>query len=167
VIVIDTRHCRAADTTQCAIQHPPKVTVGAGPTATAADLAHHTLYVPDNANGDSAGLLSMIDTTHCNGDDTSDCAGQIPHTTPMRRAPLEATLDASSNTLYVTNFSNANLSLIDTATCNATVLAGCPHVPPQAVTGSGPDAAALDPSTHTIYVPNFFNGTVSVVASRR
>jgi DNA-binding beta-propeller fold protein YncE len=165
VDVIGTRHCQAADTTQCATQNPPTVTVGLVPTDIAVDLAHHTLYVPDNARGESAGLLSMIDTTHCNGDDTSDCANQIPPTTPMRRAPFAATLDRSTRTLYTTNFNDANVSLINTAACNATILAGCPHVPPQVVTGSGPFAAALDPANHTIYVPSFFDGTVSIIGT--
>lgn len=163
--VIETRHCQAADTTQCATQNPAAVTVGLVPTDTAVDLAHHTLYVPDNAQGQGIGLLSMIDITHCNGDDTSDCASQTPPTTPMRRAPYAATLDPSTNTLYMTNFYDANVSLINTAACNATMLAGCPQVPPQVVTGSGPIAAALDPATHTIYVPSFFDGTVSIIAT--
>ena len=163
--VIDTRHCQAADTTQCATQNPAAVTVGLVPTDTAVDVAHHTLYVPDNAQGEGAGLLSMIDTTHCNGGDTSDCASQTPPTTPMRRAPYAATLNPSTSTLYITNFNDANVSLINTAACNATTLAGCPRVPPQVVTGSGPIAAALDPATHTIYVPSFFDGTVSIIAT--
>jgi len=89
------------------------VTVGAGPYDTAVDLAHHTLYVPDNANGDSAGLLSMIDTTRCNGDDTSGCTSQRPPATRMRRAPTSATLDPFTDTLYVTNFGDASVSLIN------------------------------------------------------
>jgi len=113
VDVIDTRHCQALDTSQRATQHPPQVTVGAGPYDTAVDLAHHTLYVPDNANGDSAGLLSMIDTTRCNGDDTSGCTSQRPPATPMRRAPTSATLDPFTDTLYVTNFGDASVSLIN------------------------------------------------------
>lgn len=121
--------------------------------------------MPDNAQGEGAGLLSMIDTTHCNGDDTSDCASQTPPTTPMRRAPLAATLDPSTSTLYITNFNDADVSLINTTACNSTTLAGCPRVPPQMVTGSGPSAAALDPATHTIYVPSFFDGTVSIIAT--
>ncbi|MGA8336270.1 MAG: beta-propeller fold lactonase family protein [Solirubrobacteraceae bacterium] len=165
VDVIDTRHCQAADTTQCATQNPATATVGLVPTDTAVDVAHHTLYVPDNAQGEGAGLLSMIDTTHCNGDDTSDCASQTPPTTPMRRAPLAATLDPSTSTLYITNFNDADVSLINTTACNSTTLAGCPRVPPQMVTGSGPSAAALDPATHTIYVPSFFDGTVSIIAT--
>ncbi|MDQ6747058.1 MAG: hypothetical protein M3010_02980, partial [Candidatus Dormibacteraeota bacterium] len=163
VDVIATRHCQALDTSQCATQHPPQVTVGAGPYDTAVDLVHHTLYVPDNANGDSAGLLSMIDITRCSGDDTSGCTGQRPPTTPMRRAPTSATLDPFTDTLYVTNFGDASVSLINTATCNATTLAGCPSRPARVIVGSGPGASTLDLGTHTLYVPSFSDGTVSLV----
>ena len=83
----------------------------------------------------------------------------------MRRAPYAATLDPSTSTLYITNFNDANVSLINTTACNSTNLSGCPHVPPQVVTGSGPIAAALDPGNHTIYVPSFFDGTVSIIAT--
>jgi DNA-binding beta-propeller fold protein YncE len=121
--------------------------------------------VTDNGNGDIAGQLSMVDTTHCNGPDPSGCAGQAPPTTPMRRAPFLATLDPATHTLYVGNFGSASLSLIDTNVCNARTNAGCPAVPPLRVVGSGPYEPALDPGSHTIYVPNFYDGSVSLVAT--
>ena len=163
VDVIDTRHCQAADTSQCATQQPPKVTVGLFPDRAVVDLAHHTLYALDFAGGDRPGQLSMIDTMHCNGDDTSGCAGQTPAAIPMARAPLGETFDPFTSTLYVTNFANASVSLISTTTCNATRVAGCPHVPSQVVVGSGPFSAALDPADRTVYVPNFYDGTVSMI----
>jgi hypothetical protein len=45
------------------------------------------------------------------------------------------------------------------------MLTGCPHVPPQIITGSGPNGPALEPATHTLYVPNFYDGTTSIVAT--
>jgi hypothetical protein len=82
VEVIDTQHCQAADTSGCATQPSSQVHVGISPADTAVDLAHHTLYVPNNANFDSPAPLSMIDITHCSGDDTSGCAGETPPTHP-------------------------------------------------------------------------------------
>jgi len=165
VSVIDTQHCQAADTSRCASQSPPEVPVGLFPEDAAVDLDHHTLYVIDNAFGNSTGMLSMIDTTHCNGDDTSDCANQTPGAIPMRRAPFRETFDPATSTLYVTNFANASVSLINTATCNATMHAGCRPVPPQVVVGSGPWSPVLDPGTRTLYVPDFWDGTVSIVGT--
>jgi DNA-binding beta-propeller fold protein YncE len=115
--VLDTRHCQAADTTQCTTQTPPTVTVGEGPTAAVVDPAHHTLYVPDNANGDSAGLVSMIDTRHCNGDVTSDCTGQIPPTTRVGRSPLGAVLDPPRR--WIRSSTRCTSSTTSTARCRS------------------------------------------------
>src|ERR1035441_2531666 len=49
--------------------------------------------------------------------------------------------------------------------CDPTMPPGCPHVPPQIITGSGPNGPALEPATHTLYVPNFYDGTTSIVAT--
>jgi DNA-binding beta-propeller fold protein YncE len=165
VDVIDTRHCQAADTSGCASQPASRVHVGLSPGDTAVDLAHHTLYVPDSGNGETAGLLSMIDIAHCNGDDTSDCAGQTPATTRLPRSPQSATLDPFTDTLYVTDFNDASVSLIDTATCNAARHAGCGHVPRDVVVGSGPAYTGFDPADRTLYVPNLFDGTVSIIGT--
>lgn len=163
--VIDTRHCRAADTSGCSTLTPANVTVGKGPTDVAVDPVHHTAYIPDNANGDSQGLLAMVNTTHCSGDDTTNCSSQTPATTPTGRSPLVDRLDPATGTLYVTNFSDASVFTYDAGTCNAVTQTGCPAKPPEVITGTGPDDLALDPANHTIYVPNFFDGTVSLLST--
>jgi hypothetical protein len=48
--------------------------------------------------------------------------------------------DPVTNTLYVGNFDNADLSPINTATCNAHDKSGCPAMPPEIVVGSEPSA---------------------------
>jgi DNA-binding beta-propeller fold protein YncE len=164
--VFDTRHCRAGHTTGCASLAPATVTVGRDPTSLAVDAVHKTVYVTDNAEGESAGVLSMIDTTRCNGDDSSGCSTQAPPTTPAGRSVLSASLDPSAGTLYVANFSDASLFAYDTASCNAATQSGCPSKPPEVIVGSGPSAAAIDPSSQTVYVPNFWDGTVSLVPAQ-
>jgi DNA-binding beta-propeller fold protein YncE len=165
VAVIDTRHCNAADTSQCASITPAVVTVGLDPLDVIADFAHRTLYVTDSAFGNSRGALSMVDISHCNGTDTSNCVAQTPLTTPMRRFPYQEALDPVTNTLYVGNFDNADLSPINTATCNARNKFGCPALPPEIVVGSEPTALALDAGNHTIYVSNNGDGTLSLVGT--
>jgi DNA-binding beta-propeller fold protein YncE len=142
---------------------PPSVAVGLGPADVVFDSARNTAYVTDNANGEGTGLLAMINTTHCNGDDSSGCAAQPSATTPTGRAPLLAGLDPLTGTLYVTNFSDASLFLYNTADCNAAGQSGCPKLPPEVIVGNGPDDVALDPTSDTIYVPDFLDGTVSLV----
>jgi DNA-binding beta-propeller fold protein YncE len=107
----------------------------------------------------------MVDTSHCRGADSSDCAAQTPLTAPMRRYPYQAVLDPVTSTLYVGNFASADLSPINTAACNARDNSGCPALPPEIVVGSQPTALALDPANHTIYVSNNGDGTLSLVAT--
>jgi YVTN family beta-propeller protein len=52
--------------------------------------------------------------------------------------------------------------MINGATCNATDDLGCADTATVAV-GSGPGAVALDPQTHTAYVANYNDRTVSVI----
>jgi DNA-binding beta-propeller fold protein YncE len=165
--VIDTRHCRAGDTADCAGQPASQVGVGVVPDDVAVDLPNHTLYVPDNGSGDVPGELSMIDIAHCSGDDTSGCSTQSVFATPLQRGPTSATLDPATGTLYVTDFSDAAVSLIDTARCNATHRAGCQPVPRVTTVGSGPFYTALDPVHDTLYVPNLVAGTVSLIRTGR
>jgi hypothetical protein len=120
------------------------------------------------AHSDNAARsLSLVDTAHCNGDDTSDCASQTPPQTPTRRSPIPALVDPATGILYVGSYDNADISVIDTAKCNAATIAGCPAIPRQIVVGSGPTSLALDPSSRTIYVPGFNDGTVSFVPMPR
>ena len=44
----------------------------------AVDDLTHTLYVANNANGDFAGTVSVINTATCNGADMAGCAGHMP-----------------------------------------------------------------------------------------
>jgi DNA-binding beta-propeller fold protein YncE len=108
----------------------------------------------------------MIDTTHCNGDDSSGCSTEAPPTTPAGRSVLSGSLDAPADTLYVANFSDASLFAYDTTSCNAATQSGCPSKPPEVIVGSGPAGAAIDPGSQTIYVPNFWDGTVSLVPTK-
>jgi hypothetical protein len=59
--------------------------------------------------------------------------------------------DPANNTLYIPNGSADDVSMLDTATCNATDLAACPTTPVSTVTiPSNPVAGAVDASTHTV-----------------
>jgi DNA-binding beta-propeller fold protein YncE len=94
---------------------------------------------------------------------TGDCARQTPPTIPLPRSLASATFDAFTGSLYVTNINDPSVSLIDTATCNAMMLAGCRRVAHEVVVGSGPEYTGFDPAEQTLYVPNFLDGTVSLV----
>jgi len=165
VEVIDTRHCRASDTSGCGSLTPATVTVGNGAFSIALAPAHHTLYVPNNNNGEGPGTLSMIGTTNCNGDDSSGCATQPSATTLTGRAPLADQVDPSTGTLYVTNFADASVFTYNTATCNAQTQTGCAHPPREVIVGSGPDDVLVDDAHNTVYVPSGNDGKLSLIPS--
>ncbi len=79
--------------------------------------------------------------------------------------PLPSSGRPVTSILYVGSIDNADLSPINTATCNSLSTAGCPGLPPEIVVGSEPTALALDADNHTIYVSNNGDGTLSLVAT--
>ena len=92
---------------------------------------------------------------------TPQAAGRRP-----RRCPSDWTRSASSPTRPTTPCTSrlrraavggagdsTTVSMIDSATCNATDLAACPTTPPPTVdVGASPDDVDVDQATHTVYV---------------
>ena len=75
-------------------------------------------------------------------------------------------VDQATDTIYVTNANDNNVSVIDGASCNAEVTTGCNRTPPTVAVGGQPVDVSVDESTDTVYVANWGNGagtTVSVI----
>ena len=171
VSVINGATCNAAVRSGCT-RTPPTVTVGGAPDGVAIDQVTDTVYVTnDGPNGDNAGhTVSVIDGTTFNGQVTSGC-GQTPATVSVGLAPAVPAVNQKTDTVYVPN-SNPNgsgsVSVIDGATCNATVHSGCRRTPPRVPVGPSPFGAAVDQATNTVYVtsvgPNL--GLVDVIDGR-
>jgi DNA-binding beta-propeller fold protein YncE len=143
----------------------PKVQGGpAGPDGLAVDDATHTLYVADNHDGDLPGTLTLVNTATCNGFVTSGCADRFP-TVFVGRSPRLADLDAATGLLYVTNYSSADVSVLNTARCNAGSTAGCPVQAHEVAVGSQPNGLAVDELTGTVYVLSLGSGTMSLLRS--
>ncbi len=169
VSVIDTRHCHAGDTTQCATQSPPTVAVSnaSGPIAIAVDQATHTAYVTDTASFFSPGALSLIDTAHCRAGDTSTCGSETPRTIAAPAGPGSSIhIDPQTHAVYVANLADSSVSVIDNRHCNATDTSRCSDIPKIEV-GSNPSDLTLDDRNHTAYVPNFFDENTSVFSTSR
>jgi DNA-binding beta-propeller fold protein YncE len=149
VAVIDGATCSGTDHSGCG-QPPATVTVGLGPDGAAVDDLTHTLYVANNANGDFAGTVSVINTATCNGADMAGCAGHMP-TVPVGRSSRLVAVDTSTNRIYITNYSSASVSVIDGTTCNAEATSGCAQPAPQQAVGSQPNGLAVNDSTNTVY----------------
>ncbi len=132
--------------------------VGAGPDAIAVDQATHTAYV---ANANDA-TVSVVNTATCNALVAAGC-GQAPPTVPVGPGPDAVTVDQATDTVYVANAGGDTVSVINGATCSATVTSGCGSVAATITVGPGPAGVGIDQATHTVYVTNSGTDTVSVV----
>jgi DNA-binding beta-propeller fold protein YncE len=140
----------------------PVVGGPAGPFGLAVDDATHTLYVLDNHDGNLPGTVTILSTAACNGFVTSGCAGKFP-TVFVGRSPRLAGLDARTGLLYVTNHGSADVSVLNTARCNAEAPAGCAAPVPEVSVGSQPNGLAIDELTGTAYVLSLGTGTMSLL----
>ena len=136
----------------------PTVAVGGNPVAVAVDNATDTVYV---GNGND-GTVSVINEATCNAIHVSGC-GQTPPTITVGPGPVDDAVDQRTDTVYVTNVGSNTVSVIDGATCNAHNHSGCHRTPPTITVGNNPDGVAVDEATHTVYVANVGDNTVSVI----
>ena len=123
----------------------------------------HTVYVTNNADGDSPGTVSVINAATCNGTDTTGCHRHFP-TLPTGNSPLLIAVDTRTGIVYVTNFSSASVTILDAARCNATTSPAAAVRPPASrPVGSQPTGLAINPRTRTVYVANLFqSGSLSI-----
>jgi serine/threonine-protein kinase len=152
--VINTAACNAEQRSGCS-QTTTTVPVGANPWALTVDQALHTVYVA-NRYGDT---LSVINTSTCDAADSSGCKNQPP-TSQVGTAPLALTVDPATGTVYVANFRDNTVSVIDAATCNVTRLTGCARPAATVHVGSAPTGVAIDQATDTVYVANSVDSSV-------
>lgn len=138
------------------------VNVGLGPFGVDVNDRTHTVYVANNAFGDSPGTVSVINGATCNGTDTSGCNGHI-RTVPVGRSPLLVLADARTDIIYVTDFSSAAVSVLNGSKCNAAVTSACGRSMHQRAVGSLPFGLAVNQRTNTVYVTQTFqSGSMSI-----
>jgi YVTN family beta-propeller protein len=152
VSVIDTRRCQAQDVSRC--RGPwPTITVGNQPSSVAVDEATDTVYVSNWLDN----TVSVFNGATCNALNTSGC-GQKPATVPVGPLPIGLYDDPANHTVYVPNYDNGagdstTVSMINSATCNASDLGACPTTePPTVNVGAAPDDVDVNQATHTVYV---------------
>ena len=93
----------------------------------------------------------MIDATACNKDNLAGCNQTWP-TTNVGNVPRFIGINKITNTIYVSNFDDNTLSVIDGATCNGQITSGCMQPHPTTPVGAVPYQVAVDETTNTIYV---------------
>ena len=160
LLVIDTNRCEAGNLTGCATLQPPEIHTGTDPESVIIDLQTQTLYTANVVSND----VSVINPTQCDAETTTGCRHRVPE---AAISSGNVTADPPVATSYVVN--GNTVSMIDTRTCDAHDPAGCSATPPTMTAGTNPQAAAVDPMTHTVYVANAGagnSGTVSVFDDR-
>ena len=164
VSVIDGATCNATVTTGCG-QTPPTVTVGMFPFNVAIDQATDTVYVTNQGTRTAQGTtVSVIDGATCNATVMTGC-GQTPPTVTVGQSPFALAVNQATNTVYVPNSGSNTVSVIDGATCDATVTTGCGQTPPTVTVGAEPLNAAVDQATDTVYVTTGFSAHLHRLAT--
>ena len=156
VSVIDGATCNGTLSSGCG--QVQTITVGEGPNWMVLDPKTHTAYTA-NLTGDS---VSVIDTATCNATVTSGC-DQKTTSIHVGSNPWALSIDLKLHSVYVANNWDDTASVLNAATCNATVTSGCHAVAPTVQVGGAPQALLADPTTGTLYAANNLDSTVSVV----
>ncbi len=160
VSVFNGATCNGTDHTGCG-QTPATVSAGSNPLGIAVDEATDTIYTANIADGEHPGTASVINGATCNGTDHTGC-GQTPATVRTGFGSAAVAVDPAANMIYVTNFADTSVSVINGNTCNGTDHTGCGQTPLKIAVGNYPNGIATDPAASTAYVANLDN-TVSVV----
>ena len=158
VSILDGTHCNGTDTSGCN-QKWPVARVGVSPQGLTFNPDDQTIYVT-NTNDNT---VSVIDTTHCNAGDHSDCAPVA--TFPVGNGPRAVGVVLDTKTVFVGNLYDLSVSVIDGSTCNGSNTSGCPQLPPPAiVVGAFTETAGfdlnilgrsvtIDQQTHKVFLP--------------
>jgi DNA-binding beta-propeller fold protein YncE len=163
IVVINAARCNALTITGCG-QPVREIADSLGPDAVDVDTATDTVYAANVGTG-NGNTVSVINGAACNGTTGSGC-GVAPPTVTVGSDPYWASVDQATNTVYVANYNDGTVSVIDGARCNATMTAGCRKTPPVASTGAGTAYVAADDSLHTVFALNQNDDTLSAIDTR-
>ena len=164
VFVINVARCNAKTTTGCH-QQVKAVKDTLAPDGIDVDLATNTVYAANGGPTGNGNTVSVINGAMCSGLNGSGC-GATPPTITVGGNPFWVTVDQATNTVYVPNFNDGTVSIIDGSACNATATAGC-HRKPRAISTGGEAAfTAIDQRLHTLFVINHTDGTLSEINTK-
>jgi len=144
--LVDARGCNATQAESCP-RILPTVTVGDHAFGMGVDQRTHTLYVENTIEN----AVSVVDTEACKAEVTSGCQAVAP-TVAVGQQPQYVAVDEATDTVYVANYADGTVSVIDGRTCNASLHSGCSRIPPVVTVGVGAEGVAVDEATDTIYV---------------
>jgi DNA-binding beta-propeller fold protein YncE len=158
---VSVGHCDAIDRSGCRIEEP---TVPQAEFFPVIDEATQTLY----AGNTFAPLVDVFNAATCRPGHLSSCTPVAEIPMPDPQANLDA-IDETTHTLYAADPFGNTISVINTATCNASVTSGCGDPTPKITTpGPAPGPPVLDAATHTLYASYEENADrIAVINTRR
>ena len=166
--VINGATCNAKITSGCG--NTELLADNYGPSALDVDRATDTIYAVNNNadlyDGSGTGhTVSVIDGATCNGSDTSGCDAASPTVTVGRNDQWDA-VDQETGAVYVSNYDDGTVAVIDGARCNATNTSGCAGTPAVVRTGAGVSGLAVDDILHTVFAVSQNDDTLSAINTR-
>ena len=166
VFVINVARCNARTTRGCH-QRVRKVKDAFGPVWVGLDPATNTVYTGNVGLGRFPifDVVSVISGARCNGSTGGGC-GQTPREVTVGSNPFSLAVDQATDTVYVANWDDGAVSVLDGAACNATVSSGCSKIPLEVPTGAGVSFLAVDQSRHTLFALNSEDDTMSEINTR-
>jgi YVTN family beta-propeller protein len=166
--IVNEETCNHAVMTGCG-QPTPATVAGLDTFSIAINPATHTVYTGDSGGNEGGQYaISVLDAATCNTVLTTGC-NPSPTTISTPFNPYGLAVDQATDTLYATNIFDSSgnspntVSVIDGATCNASVTSGCANTPATVAVGSQPAGVAVNQRTDTIYVANSNEPTLSVI----
>jgi DNA-binding beta-propeller fold protein YncE len=151
ISVYDLSSCNASDLSGCAGDSPGTVTPKGQAgfetnTWLAVDTALNSVYVAYQKDD----ALMVVNANVCNGAHLAACASLNPPEIHTGSDPESVALDPLTQTLYVANQDDNDVSVIAASRCDAQTTRGCRPRVPEVPNVSG--ALASDPAVHTTYV---------------
>jgi YVTN family beta-propeller protein len=128
--VVSIRHCNSANVSACRIEAP---NVPDHEFLTSIDPATDTIY----AGNLNVPEIDVLNGATCNATHRSGCAPVAEIPMGHSQANVGA-IDHATRTLYASDPFSGTVSVINTATCNATNTAGCAHHPAAISIGAFP-----------------------------
>ena len=163
VFVINAASCNAVTTRGCG-QPVKQVKDSSGPQALDVDVATDTVYAANNGTG-NGDTVSVINGTTCNGRTSSGC-DRAPRTIKVGSGAFWDVVDQSTGTVYVANYNDGTVSVINGAVCDSVVTSGCGRTPPTVTTGAGAAFVAVEAGLHTVFTVNQEDDTMSAIDTR-
>ncbi len=129
------------------------IAVGSGPDAVAVDSSNHNVYVA-NGNGDS---VSVIDES---GEANT---GKVTATISVPGYPNGIAVDPVNHNVYISSASDSVSVIDESGDSGSGQVVDTIGIPPTGGPNPVPDAVAVDPTTHNVYVADGNADTVSMI----